>query len=170
MFDRLLLLNKGGTTLYFGDIGHKASVLIDYLESNGAPPCQPRDNPAEWILRVTGNVEEAGSSDAQQEPAAGVKQWSQVWQASPQKQAVLREIERLKESAPAPEATGGGYGKHYATPWIRQLIIVSHRIFTEQWRDPVYTYSKITLCISIVSRDLSLLSPRPIHRERACFK
>jgi ABC-type multidrug transport system ATPase subunit len=48
-FDRLLLLQRGGQTVYFGDIGKDACVLIDYLRRHGAD-CPPDANPAEYML------------------------------------------------------------------------------------------------------------------------
>jgi ATP-binding cassette, subfamily G (WHITE), member 2, SNQ2 len=48
-FDRLLLLQRGGETVYFGDIGKDAHVLLDYFHRNGAD-CPPDVNPAEWML------------------------------------------------------------------------------------------------------------------------
>ena len=44
-FDRLLLLQKGGETVYFGDIGKDAHVLREYFQRNGAD-CPPDANPA----------------------------------------------------------------------------------------------------------------------------
>ena len=46
-FDRLLFLQKGGRTVYFGDIGENSSTLIRYFERQGAPTCPPDANPAE---------------------------------------------------------------------------------------------------------------------------
>lgn len=46
-FDRLLLLQKGGQTVYFGDIGKDAQVLRKYFHENGAD-CPKDANPAEW--------------------------------------------------------------------------------------------------------------------------
>ena len=45
MFDRLLLLRKGGQTVYFGDIGPNALTLINYFERNGARKCGDEENP-----------------------------------------------------------------------------------------------------------------------------
>lgn len=72
MFDRLLLLDKGGTTLYFGEIGQNASAIINYFEKQGAPKCQLHENPAEWMLRVTENME--ASTDLQKLPVK--EEWS----------------------------------------------------------------------------------------------
>ncbi|KAI9872194.1 MAG: ATP-binding cassette transporter snq2, partial [Watsoniomyces obsoletus] len=53
-FDHLLLLQKGGKTAYFGDIGDSSRTVIDYFESNGAFQCPGSANPAEYILDVVG--------------------------------------------------------------------------------------------------------------------
>jgi ATP-binding cassette subfamily G (WHITE) protein 2 (SNQ2) len=45
VFDRLLLLRKGGQTVYFGDVGTNAVTLIDYFEKNGSRRCAPGENP-----------------------------------------------------------------------------------------------------------------------------
>jgi hypothetical protein len=45
VFDRLLLLRKGGETVYFGDLGRNATTLIDYFEGNGSRKCHPTENP-----------------------------------------------------------------------------------------------------------------------------
>ena len=45
VFDKLLLLRKGGQTVYFGDIGDKSSIMLDYFEQNGAPHCDDDANP-----------------------------------------------------------------------------------------------------------------------------
>lgn len=44
-FDRLLLLRKGGQTVYFGNLGRNSQTLIDYFERNGARPCGAVTNP-----------------------------------------------------------------------------------------------------------------------------
>ena len=51
-FDRLLLLAKGGRTVYFGEIGRHSKTLLDYFERNGGPKCPPGANPAEHMLEV----------------------------------------------------------------------------------------------------------------------
>ena len=45
VFDRLLLLRKGGQTVYHGNIGHNSTTLINYFERNGAAKCGPEENP-----------------------------------------------------------------------------------------------------------------------------
>ena len=42
-FDHLLLLQHGGETVYFGEIGKDSKALVDYFARNGAP-CPPDAN------------------------------------------------------------------------------------------------------------------------------
>lgn len=51
-FDRLLLVARGGKVVYFGDLGDKASTLLNYFDRNGARTCSETENPAEYILEV----------------------------------------------------------------------------------------------------------------------
>lgn len=51
-FDRLLLLAKGGKTVYFGEIGRNSRTLLNYFERNGGPKCPSGANPAEHMLEV----------------------------------------------------------------------------------------------------------------------
>jgi hypothetical protein len=66
--DRLLLLQRGGETVYFGDIGPNAKVLTDYFARNGAV-CPEDINPAEYMLDAIGN----GSRKR-----IGPKDWAEV--------------------------------------------------------------------------------------------
>ncbi len=52
-FDCLLLLARGGKTVYFGDIGPNSRTLLDYFERHGALKCEHQENPATKHLRVT---------------------------------------------------------------------------------------------------------------------
>jgi ATP-binding cassette subfamily G (WHITE) protein 2 (PDR) len=51
-FDRLLLLAKGGKTVYFGEIGRNSQTLLDYFTRNGGPQLPVGANPAEHMLSV----------------------------------------------------------------------------------------------------------------------
>ena len=56
MFDRLLLLQKGGRMVYFGSVEDHAKPLVRYLEAvPGTPRLEHRVNPADWMLNVIGS-------------------------------------------------------------------------------------------------------------------
>jgi ABC-type multidrug transport system permease subunit len=136
VFDRLLLLDRGGTTLYFGDIGPDSFNLTEYFETNGAPECQGQ-NPAEWMLEITGNENE---SHSQQEEKR--ERWSETWNTSQQRQLMSREVKDLKNLS---KTTTTPSEKATQVSLLQQFIVVSKRIFQEQWRDPTYLYSKFAL-------------------------
>ncbi|KAM4066414.1 ABC-2 type transporter [Hirsutella rhossiliensis] len=135
MFDRLLLLDSRGETIYFGDIGLDASSVLGYFESHGAPKCPPDANPAEWVLEVTGS----------DEPGKGKESWSQKWQSSPQKLEVVQHLSGLRAVANTSEVART-HADEYAASWFRQLAAVSTRLFQEYWRDPAYLSTKVALC------------------------
>jgi hypothetical protein len=54
-FHNLLLLRRGGETVYFGELGENAQQLIDFFSSvPGAPSLFAHQNPASWMLTIIG--------------------------------------------------------------------------------------------------------------------
>ncbi|KAK0630537.1 ABC drug exporter AbcA [Bombardia bombarda] len=149
MFDRLLLLGKGGRTLYFGDIGDNASTMVQYFESNGAQNCHPEANPAEWMLEVTGNISEFKSESETKESKSELQQieWSEKWNQSTQKQQVLHQLAEMDSDTTrrTSQTNLHNYDGQYAASFVQQMMVVSKSILQDQWRDPVYLYSKIGL-------------------------
>ncbi|KAI1408556.1 ABC-2 type transporter-domain-containing protein [Hypoxylon sp. FL1857] len=154
LFDYLFLLDRGGTTLYFGDVGPNASTVVDYFESNGAPKCPQGENPAEWMLAVTGNKSDTSSLST----TTASRDWNEIWNLSQQKRAVLQQINDLTSAtntsaSGSPDASSpklaSSDNNEYAASRLNQLIIVSKRMFRDQWRDPAYLYSKIAVSICI---------------------
>ena len=85
-FDRLLLLQKGGETVYFGEIGKDANVLLEYFYQHGAD-CPDDANPAEWMLDAIG----AGIA-----PRIGDRDWGEIWRDSAELANVKQAITDMK--------------------------------------------------------------------------
>ena len=51
-FDQLLLLKRGGHTVYFGSIRNRAKAMVAYFETISASKLPFRVNPANWMLDV----------------------------------------------------------------------------------------------------------------------
>ena len=94
-FDRLLLLGKGGNTIYFGDIGEDSHVMRDYFGRHGAP-CPSNVNPAEYMLEAIG----AGIT-----PRIGDRDWKDIWLDSPEFAHAKEEIEEIKRETSAHDQT-----------------------------------------------------------------
>ncbi|GAP91426.2 putative ABC transporter ABCl1 [Rosellinia necatrix] len=140
-FDRLLFLAKGGKTVYFGDIGENSRTLTGYFERNGAPPCPPNANPAEWMLDAIGAA--PGSTTD--------RDWFQTWRESPEYRAVKAELQRLNDEAPStpPPTLDDQSFREHAAPFSVQFREVTHRVFQQYWRNPTYIYSKAALCVFV---------------------
>ena len=142
-FDRLLFLAKGGKTVYFGPVGENASVLSSYFERNGASPCPPHANPAEWMLEVIGAAPGTYTDI----------DWHQTWRDSPEIQEVHAELERLKIERLEETDDNAPKSKEdyleFAASFPTQMWIVLKRIFAQYWRTPSYIYSKILLCATV---------------------
>jgi ABC-2 type transporter len=94
IFDHLLLLGKTGKMLYFGDIRSEPSTLIGYFERHGATACGSGQNPAEWILDVTGCSEYADTSQT-----LSPEDWCEFWARSSERQEVLHHFAGLKKNS-----------------------------------------------------------------------
>lgn len=137
-FDRLLFLQTGGETVYYGDLGPKFKTLIDYFEKYGAPKCPPNANPAEWMLEVIGA---APGSHAEQD-------YHQVWLQSQEYQTVQVELDQMeKDLVKLPVSDDPDKGKSYASGFALQYFVVTRRVLQQYWRKPSYTISKLVLII-----------------------
>ncbi|CAI4213418.1 unnamed protein product [Parascedosporium putredinis] len=124
-FDRLLFLQKGGKTVYFGEIGEYAKTMIQYFERHSGLKCPDSANPAEWML--------------------------EAWRESPEYKDVKGELNRLVEERgpiPTKEEDAGSY-REFAASFPNQFREVSQRVFQQYWRTPSYIYSKISLCVLV---------------------
>lgn len=133
-FDRLLLLQRGGQCVYFGDIGKDAHRLLDYFRRHGAD-CPPNANPAEWMLDAIG----AGST-----PRLGKRDWGDVWNDSEEFAQVKQEIVRIKETRIAEVGSAEPVvQKEYATPLWHQIKLVNKRMTLSFWRTPNYGFTRL---------------------------
>ena len=133
-FDTLLLLAKGGKTVYFGDIGDSAVTVRDYFGRNGAP-CPEGTNPAEHMIDVvSGNL----SHD---------QDWNEIWLSSPEHAAVEKELDAIVQDAASRPPNTLDDGHEFATPLWKQIRLVTHRANVSMFRNTDYINNKIALHI-----------------------
>ncbi|KAK7063883.1 pleiotropic drug resistance ABC transporter protein [Favolaschia claudopus] len=138
-FDRLLLLERGGETVYCGPIGKDSAVLRDYFASRGAV-CPSDVNPAEYMLEAIG----AGTT-----PRVGDRDWKDIWLESPECQKLRDEIEAIKKEGLALTEPDKKDQTTYATPFWYQLRTVTYRNALSLWRSPDYLFSRLFVCAFI---------------------
>lgn len=133
-FDNLLLLYRGGKTVYFGPIGDNGDTVIEYFSRYGRPPAADA-NPAEYILEVIG----AGAGRRSK------IDWTQLWLDSPEiatrRQEIADYISRWQTHRPQ---VGTGEAKEeleFAAPLREQIKAVTIRLWWTLWRTPSIGFS-----------------------------
>jgi ATP-binding cassette subfamily G (WHITE) protein 2 (SNQ2) len=138
-FDTLLLLESGGRTVYFGELGHDSQTLLKYLHQNGSKKCPHDANPAEFMLDAIG----AG------DPNYDGQDWGDVWQKSPENKSVSDQIQKLiserRESASEKQVLKDD--RTYAMPLSSQVYHVIYRSFSSIWRNQPYVIGTLALHI-----------------------
>lgn len=131
-FDSLLLLKRGGRTIFFGDLGPESSYLINHLESiPGAPKIKDGANPAVYMLEVIGGGS-TGATSLKIDPA---EQW-------------LRCDLRLTMMAEITREHMDTEGKHKfevdTTPrTVLEILTLTDRSFKMHWRTPEYNVTRV---------------------------
>ncbi|CEP62345.1 pleiotropic drug resistance family ABC transporter LALA0_S05e03554g [Lachancea lanzarotensis] len=137
-FDRLLFLQRGGRTVYFGELGAGCQTMIDYFESHGSHKCPSGANPAEWMLEVIGAA--PGTHAAQD--------YNEVWRNSDEYRAVQEELEWMERELPnRPAVDTSSEQSEFSTSLVYQYSLVTHRLLQQYWRTPSYLWSKVGLTI-----------------------
>lgn len=131
-FDSLLLLKRGGRTIFFGELGNESSNLVSHLEAMpGAPRLPAGANPAVYMLEVIGGGS-TGASRLQVDPA-------EVWSGSKKRLDMMSEITRVHMSTE---------GKHKfklenESRLMLELIALTQRILKMHWRSPEYNVTRV---------------------------
>ncbi|SMR54650.1 unnamed protein product [Zymoseptoria tritici ST99CH_3D1] len=133
-FDTLLLLAKGGKTVYFGDIGDNGQTVKDYFGRYDAP-CPKNANPAEHMIDV---VSGTLSKD---------KDWNRVWLDSPEHSAMTTELDRIVSDAASKPPGTLDDGREFATSLWTQIKLVTNRNNISLFRNNDYTDNKFMLHI-----------------------
>ncbi|KAF4552880.1 ABC-2 type transporter-like protein 4 [Elsinoe fawcettii] len=130
-FDTLLLLAKGGKTVYFGDIGDNANTVREYFARNEAP-CPPEKNPAEHMIDVVSDT---------------TRDWNSIWLESKEHSDMLTELDRLTEERAAAVPNAMDDGHEFAMPLWDQIRIVTSRANKALYRNTDYVNNKFVLHI-----------------------
>ncbi|KAK0203605.1 pleiotropic drug resistance ABC transporter [Desarmillaria ectypa] len=137
VFDRLLLLKKGGQTVYFGDLGNNSTTLIQYFERNKSRVCHEDENPAEFMLDVIG----AGAT------AHATQDWHTIWKNSAECANLQTELDALHAEGRRRGAVEATVHTEFATSWLHQFAVLVKRDLMFRWRDPTYLIAKFALNI-----------------------
>jgi ABC-type multidrug transport system ATPase subunit len=135
-FNTLLLLAKGGKTVYFGDIGDNASTVKAYFARYGAP-CPPEANPAEHMIDVVSGA------------ASEKVDWNKVWLESLEHDQLTTELDAMATEAAARPSGTVDDGHEFAASMWTQVKLVTHRMNVSLFRNTEYIDNKFALHISL---------------------
>lgn len=147
LFDKVLLL-KDGQTAYFGETGPRAATLRNYFETRGARTCSSEENAAEWMIET---VQHSPTAKHPPSETAQSTSWGDVWRNSHECDRVkqqLSEIQAPDDDDSDDELTAN---KRYGASFAQQFIMLTQRILRDQWRTPIYLYTKFAASFGLVS-------------------
>lgn len=131
-FDTLLLLARGGKTVYSGPIGENAQTIKEYFGRYGAP-CPAESNPAEHMIDVVSGTLSQG------------KDWHQVWLDSPEHEGFVTELDHIIADAAAKPPGTKDDGHEFATSLWEQIRLVTQRMNIALYRNTEYVNNKFLL-------------------------
>lgn len=152
MFDRLLLLKKGGYTVFNGNLGppntseitgetfNTAQNMVEYFGSCSpvVPKITPGRNPAEYMLECIG----AGTGSGATAPQASVD-FAACYAASP----MARETSTfLQEVRPGIKIE---FDNFYETSFSRQVFMSAARWTRSYWRDVGYNLTRMLIVVAV---------------------
>lgn len=154
-FDSLLLLKRGGETVFFGDLGNESINLIRYLEQyETTTKIQPGENPATWMLTTigAGNAASSGSKPFD---------YASAYASSNLRAQTLEKIEKINEAAS--EDNEVKYKSKHATSQRTQGKVVFFRALKIYWRSPSYNQVRLTVAgiVSLLFASVYASDPTP---------
>lgn len=146
LFDSLLLLKRGGETVYFGNLGTSACELTNYFEKIPNVPRLPEGyNPATWMLEAIGaGVDNAG--------CGADTDFARIFRASAQNQTLQIDLNLAGMTRPNADVVPLEFSSKRAAKNLTQLKLLTHRFFRIYWRTPSYNLTRL-----IISMMLGLL-------------
>eukprot|EP00804_Cyclotella_cryptica_P005988 CCRYP_000244-RD/>CCRYP_000244-RD protein AED:0.08 eAED:0.08 QI:148/1/1/1/0.86/0.87/16/1290/1209 len=141
MFDDLLLLKKGGEVVFYGELGHCSSDLIEYFESLGVSPMNKGENPATWMLNVLGEKVTIRGDNGQEAPLDFAYAWAQSTKCK-ELQAKLAEISETRDTA-----LEIVHETEFAASKRQRDNLMANRLVTIYWRSPAYNLNRMVSSI-----------------------
>ncbi|GAB9476964.1 Atp-binding protein, partial [Globisporangium polare] len=141
-FDSLLLLKRGGETVFFGNLGKRCRNLISYFEAvPDVAPLPKGYNPATWMLECIG----AGVGNA----SADDTDFVQCFKESDQKRILDAEIAKAGVGHPFPGSAELIFTQKRAAPSMTQMKFVVCRYFDMYWRLASFNLSRLFMSVML---------------------
>ncbi|KAG6954538.1 hypothetical protein JG688_00012293 [Phytophthora aleatoria] len=142
LFDSLLLLKRGGETVFYGDLGRDCCNLIEYFESIPGVASLPLGyNPATWMLECIG----AGVNNS----AGNGTDFVNYFNNSPLSEALHNNLAKEGITTPSPDLPEMIFADKRAANSATQMKFVVTRFIQMYWRTPSYNLTRMILAVFI---------------------
>ncbi|KAK1939953.1 Pleiotropic drug resistance protein 3 [Phytophthora citrophthora] len=140
LFDSLLLLKRGGETVFYGELGRDCCNLIQYFEAIPGVASLPLGyNPATWMLECIG----AGVSNS----AGNTTDFVKTFNNSPLSDALHQNLAKEGITTPSPELPEMVFANKRAASSLTQMKFVVTRFIQMYWRTPSYNLTRMILAV-----------------------
>ncbi|KAF4315195.1 hypothetical protein BBO99_00008563 [Phytophthora kernoviae] len=152
LFDHLILLKRGGQSVFVGELGSRCQKLVNYLESiPGVTPCPLKQNPASWMLEVIG----AGVSTDR----ANHLDFVDIFEKSEEKRMLNETLSKPGITTASPEWPEVTFMKKRASKGSTQMYFLMKRFFDLYWRTPAFNLTRFAIVFGVaIICGLSFLS------------
>ncbi|KAK1931285.1 ABC transporter G family member 42 [Phytophthora citrophthora] len=138
VFDRLLLLKRGGTVVFAGELGENLRKMIDYFEAiDGVDNMPEAYNPATWMLEVIGAG--VNSTIGDEVDFAG------IFRSSPHFELLQSKLEEA--SRPSPIMRSLSFTDKRAATELTQMRFLVKRFANMYWRTASFNLTQFVLAL-----------------------
>lgn len=181
MFDDMLLLQRGGYQVYFGELGKGGSTMVNYLQSlKMALPLPSGMNPASWMLDVLGGSDSSGGASrkkgSMKRSASGIALdgllLDQKFMSSAEGQAAMKLVNAISEQGADEKMFS--FDSPYARTFKTQLLAILSRANKSQLRDVGYNCGRISILtilyilFGVIYLDLKITDEAGVQSMVAC--
>ncbi|KAK1942670.1 ABC transporter G family member 35 [Phytophthora citrophthora] len=142
VFDSLLLLKRGGETVFAGELGDNASEMITYFESiEGVAKLKPAYNPATWMLEVIG----AGVGNT----TASKTDFVEIFKGSEVFKRLEANLNQEGISRPSPSVPALEFADKRAASELTQMKFLLKRFCDLYWRTASFNVTRYAISLGL---------------------
>ncbi|RLN91240.1 hypothetical protein BBJ28_00016970 [Nothophytophthora sp. Chile5] len=142
VFDSLLLLQRGGESVFFGELEGNSAQLIEHLETiDGVAKLESGYNPATWMLEVIG----AGLGN----DSASMVDFVAIFKVSEAYQRLQVNLNREGVTRPSSTLPTLDYAGKRAATELTQMKFLAKRFMDKYWRTPSYNLTRFVISIGV---------------------
>ncbi|KAG7381820.1 hypothetical protein PHYPSEUDO_005647 [Phytophthora pseudosyringae] len=142
VFDSMLLLKRGGETVFAGELGDNASEMITYFESiDGVEKLRENYNPASWMLDVIGAGVGNGNGDK--------TDFVDIFRSSVLHERLQSNLSREGVAHLSPSMPPLEYGDKRAATELTQMKFLLQRFANMYWRTSSYNLTRFVVWLAL---------------------